>query len=207
MELPAVLTLALDVALQTGWFVAILGGLGIFLARICDVSLGTVRTIYMLRGRRLVASVLAIGEAAIFITAISAVLAGGVTSEPLKVIGYVLGYSTGVFVGMSIEQFIASGWTMLRIVDRENSSEVTERLRAAGEAVTTVLGQGRDGPSPILFVVIRRKRTKRILRLVRDLSPRAFVTVESVGQAINGTIPTPPSLAGRLSGLRMMMRK
>ena len=186
---------------------AALGGLLILAARVCDVSLGTLRTIYMLRGRRLTASSLAVFESAIFITAISAVLSGGVMHEPFKVIGYVLGFATGVFVGMTIEQRIASGWTLVRVVERDRHHELAERLRGEGEAVTSVAGEGRDGPSPILFAVIRRKRTPGVLRAIREVAPQAFVTLDSVGQAINGTIPAAPSSVARLGGLRLMLRK
>ena len=186
---------------------AALGGLLILAARVCDVSLGTLRTIYMLRGRRLTASVLAVFESAIFITAISAVLSGGVLHEPFKVIGYVLGFATGVFVGMTIERRIASGWTLVRVVERDRHHELAERLRADGEAVTTVAGEGRDGPSPILFAVIRRKRTPAVLGAIREIAPQAFVTLDSVGQAINGTIPASSPSVARLGGLRLMFRK
>ena len=166
---------------------AVLAAALICFARIVDVSLGTIRTIYTLRGRKFLGSAIGLVESTIYIVAVSSVLAGGL-HEPLKVVGYVTGYSVGIFVGITIEGWIASGWTMIRLVVKEGADELTHLLRADGEAVTRVMGEGRDGPAPILFVVTRRKRAKSVLKLIRKQAPDAFVTVDSVGQAINGTL-------------------
>lgn len=175
----------------------------ICLARVCDVSLGTIRTIYTLRGRKVVSSIIGLVESTIFITAISSVLAAGL-GEPLKIIGYVSGYALGIYIGISLEGLIASGWTMIRVITRDSADELTERLREQGEAVTRVMGEGRDGPVPVLFVVVRRKRARKTLKMLRKTSPRAFITVDSVGQAIGGTIPMPGALH---TPIRMMVRK
>lgn len=172
---------------------AITAAVAICLARICDVSLGTIRTIYTMRGRKHVAAGIGLVEVTIFILAISSVLKAGV-DEPLKVVGYILGYTLGIYVGISIEGWIASGWTMLRVISRESAPELVERLRRDGEAVTQLMGEGRDGPVPILFVVLRRKRARSVLATVRQIAPRAFVTVEGVSQAIGGTLPAAPPL-------------
>ena len=181
---------------------AVLAAGVICLARICDVALGTIRTIYTLRGRKFVAAGIGLVEVTIFILAISSVLGGGI-QDPLKIVGYITGYTIGIFVGITIEGWIASGWSMLRIISRESAHELVERLRRDGEAVTQIMGEGRDGPVPILFVVLRRKRAKTVLRIVREVAPRAFVTVEGVGQAIGGTLPSAPPL----TGFRTMARK
>ncbi len=174
------------------------------LARICDVALGTIRTIYTMRGRKFVAAGIGFVEVTIFIFAISSVLGAGVR-DPAKIMGYIVGYTIGIYVGISIEGWIASGWTMLRIVTREGAHVLVERLRKDGEAVTQLMGEGRDGPVPILFVVLRRKRARQVLALVREVAPRAFVTVESVGQAIGGTIAV--ATGGLNTPLRYLVRK
>src|SRR5688572_21923716 len=102
---------------------AIFAGGVICLARICDVALGTIRTIYTMRGRKFVAATIGLVEVTIFILAISSVLGGGVR-DPLKILGYIVGYTVGIFVGISIEGWIASGWTMLRIISRESSAHL-----------------------------------------------------------------------------------
>lgn len=173
--------------------VAILAGGLICLSRICDVALGTIRTIYTLRGRKFVAAGIGLIEVTIFIFAISSVLRAGVR-DPWKIGGYIVGYSLGIYIGITIEGWIASGWTMLRIISRESAAHLVERLRQSGEAVTQLMGEGRDGPVPILFVVLRRKRTREVLQTIREIAPRAFVTVEGVSQAIGGTLPAAPPL-------------
>ena len=184
----ASLDLPFDLTFSAGAVTA--GGI-ICLARICDVALGTMRTIYTMRGRKHIAAGIGLVEVTIFIFAISSVLHGGV-DEPLKIAGYIIGYTLGIYVGISIEGWIASGWTMLRIISRESALELVERLRKDGEAVTQLMGEGRDGPVPILFVVLRRKRAPKVLATIRQIAPRAFVTVEGVSQAIGGTLPAGP---------------
>ena len=176
-----------DLPADTSVWPAVLAGALICFARIVDVSLGTIRTIYTLRGRKFVGSAIGLVESTIYIVAVSSVLAGGL-HDPLKVVGYVTGYSVGIFVGITIEGWIATGWTMIRVVVRDGADELTQGLRDDGEAVTRVMGEGRDGPVPILFVITRRKRAKCVLKRVRKQVPDAFVTVDSVGQAINGTL-------------------
>lgn len=206
--MPIFVPIWLDLAFPgdlTGQFSAgaLLGAGLICLARICDVSLGTIRTIYTLRGRKIVSSLIGLVESTIFITAISSVLAAGL-AEPIKIIGYVTGYALGIYIGISLEGLIASGWTLIRVITRDSADELTERLREQGEAVTRVMGEGRDGPVPVLFVVVRRKRARRTLKMLRQISPKAFITVDSVAQAIGGTIPSPAALH---TPLRMMVRK
>ena len=169
----------------------------ICLARIVDVSLGTIRTIYTLRGKKVVGTAIGVVECSVYLMAISSVVSQGL-NDPYKVVGYVVGFSLGIYVGVTIEGWIASGWTMIRAVVREEADSLVARLRIEGHAVTRIRGEGRDGPAPILFIVCRRKRARDVLRRIRESAPDAFVTVDSVGQAINGTIANVPRLTPRL---------
>ncbi|MEM6560932.1 MAG: DUF5698 domain-containing protein, partial [Planctomycetota bacterium] len=164
------------------WF-AVLGALLVFGARIGDVSLGTIRNIYTIRGQRRVSFALGFIESLIFITAISAVLRGEMSL--LRTIGYAGGFATGIYVGITVEGWIASGWQIVRVVAR-GKTELAATLREQGWAVTEVAGEGRDGPTPILFLVVRRKKVKHVVAAVTAEAPSAFVTIEGAGKVING---------------------
>ncbi len=156
---------------------AVLAGAGIiFLARVVDV--------YTIRGQRLPSVALGFVESLVFIAAISGVLAGEM-SVP-KMLGYAAGFACGIWIGLTIESWIASGWWVVRIIGRDDSQALLARLRSDGHAVTAMTGEGRDGPVPILLTVVQRRKAKEVMAVVRQMSPHAFVTVESAGAVING---------------------
>lgn len=164
-----------------------LGALLIFLLRITDVSIGTLRVIYMVRGRKLVAAALGFLEAGVFIVAISTVLRD--LGNPIKMLAYACGFATGTLLGITLENWIASGWLMVRIISIDKAEPLMRALREEGFGVTAVRGEGREGQRLILFLVTPRRRGKQILNIVRAWDPEAFITVEPVATAIGGHIP------------------
>jgi uncharacterized protein YebE (UPF0316 family) len=160
--------------------------LQIFLLRICDVSIGTVRVIYTVRGRRLVSFCLGLIESGVFITAISRVFKD--LHSPWKMVGYALGFATGTALGITLERWIGSGWVIARIISREPFG-LTERLRSEGFGVTTVHADGKDGQVLVLFVVTARRRSKHVLALVDQFDPDAFVTIDPTTHARGGYVP------------------
>ena len=120
-------------------------GILIFLARICDVSLGTVRTIVMVQGRGAIAFVLGIFEILIWITVVSTVVPR-VGQEPLLAVFYALGFATGNLVGIAVERKIALGFMVLRVFTRTAGKPIADRLRTSGQRVTIFHGEGMQGP-------------------------------------------------------------
>lgn len=165
---------------------SILGALLIFLLRITDVSIGTLRVLYMVRGQRLKAAMFGLVESSIFIFAISRVFAEVSYS---KMLGYACGFATGTLVGVTIEEWIASGYILVRIISRALGPELRQRLRDGGFGVTMVRGEGREGDLLILFVVALRRRGNELLGIIKETDPNAFITVDSVSRAIGGYLP------------------
>ena len=167
-----------------------LGSVLIFVLRITDVSIGTVRVMLMVRGQRLHAVLLGFLESAVFVVAVSQVLKDiGAPGNWPKMLAYAGGFATGTFVGMTLERWIASGSIMARIVTKDAAGPLSESLRAAHFGVTRLRGEGREGELSILFVVAPRRRGEELLGIVRAADPDAFVTIESVTHAIGGYIP------------------
>ena len=160
-----------------------LGALFIFCLRVIDVSVGTLRMLFVMRGMKWVAASLGLVESAIFITAMAKVMQD--LTAP-KMIGYAAGYAGGILVGISIEQWIAAGQVMARVISKSHAEQLRDTLRAAGFGVTAVRGEGRADEVLILFVVCERKRTEPLLRLVREVDKEAFVTIDSISLAIGG---------------------
>lgn len=160
----------------------------IFLLRITDVSIGTCRMLYAMRGRRVLAACLGLIESGVFIFAISSALTGA-AQDPWKMIGYAGGFATGTFLGMSLESWIASGTILVRIISKDHSEQIGDALREKGFGLTSVQGSGRSLDVLVLLLVTARRRGKELLRLISSVDPDAFVTVESVNHARGGYIP------------------
>lgn len=166
----------------------------IFLLRICDCSIGTVRVIYTIRGYRLVSFCLGFVESVIWIVAISQVMQ--YLNEPqlkyrlLNIVGWAAGFAAGTVTGITLDKWIASGWTMTRLISLEHSDQISTALRDAGFGVTSLHGDGKDGPVDVLFVVSPRKHSHRVLDIVRAIDPKTFMTIEPVSNASGGFVPT-----------------
>ena len=172
----------------------LLGALVIFCLRILDVSVGTLRVMYMVRGDRFKAVPLAFFESAVWIFAISKVIRE-VDNWP-NMVAFAAGFAAGTLVGITLEQWIASGRVVARVISRANKDRLVEALRGCDFGVTVLAGEGREGEQYILFVVAPRRRARELLRLVREIEPHAFITVDPVHQAIGGYLPQAAGAVG-----------
>ncbi len=171
---------------QMPWFIPIL----VCLARVCDVSINTFRTILMMSGRKWLAGALGAVEVTIWVIAVGGVLKYISLANWTAVAGYALGFAAGVVVGMTFEERVALGFRMIRIVNPDGKEEgtfVSERLRREGFRVTQVEGKGRSGPVEVAFTVVKRKSVESVKAMVKESAPRAFVTVESVAPMTGGS--------------------
>ena len=180
---------------------ALLGGLLIFFLRLCDVSIGTLRTLYVVRGDRLRAVPLAFVESLIWVIAIAWIMRDIGNGHVVNIVCYAGGYAAGVFVGITIERWIASGWVLVRIISRNDA--LTAAVRAANFGVTELHGEGRHGEQSVLFIVAPRRRGDTLLELIRTHDENAFVTVDAVNTAMGGYLPVAPRLeAGNATAVR-----
>lgn len=163
-------------------------GLGIFLARVGDVSLGTIRTISIVQGRTKTAFFLGFIEICLWLTVIATVL-HDITATPVLGLFYALGFATGNMVGIKLERRLAFGHLILRVITRMDGLGMATRVREAGHAVTTFRGEGRDGPVIELYIVCRRRDFNDILDLVKSIDPTAFYTTEQAGSVSKSIRP------------------
>jgi len=156
----------------------LLTGMMIFLARICDVSLGTIRTIVTVQGRSVMAFFLGIFEILIWIAVVSTVVQK-VAGQPILAVFYALGFATGNIVGIAVERKIALGFMVLRVFTRRAGKSLTERLRAMGQPVTVFRGEGMRGPVEELCIACRRRDMGKLLEIVKAEDPEAFYISET----------------------------
>ncbi len=179
-----------------------LTGIAIFLARIGDVSLGTLRTISIIQGRTRVAFWLGFVEILIWLWVISTVIPQ-IREIPVLAIFYAFGFACGNMVGIRMERWLAFGHIIIRVISKVHFREMAETIRKAGFAVTTFQGEGMSGPVIELYIVCRRKDHRKIVRLVHSIEPDAFYITEQVGEVskIYRPILTP------ITGWRAILKK
>jgi uncharacterized protein YebE (UPF0316 family) len=151
----------------------------IFLARICDVSIGTVRIVVVMRGHKMAAAILGFFEVAIWVLAVSAVLTH-IKESIWTIIGYASGYAVGTLVGMIIEEKMALGHQIIRVVNTDAKLRIADYLREKGFGVTQVQAVGMKGDHELCFIVAPRWKTKELVKLIHEHSAQTFVTVEDI---------------------------
>ncbi len=150
----------------------------IFIARVIDVSIGTIRIILISRGNKIVAPLLGFIEVIIWVAAIGQVMQN--LTNVMCYLAYGAGFATGNYVGMLIESKLAMGLQTVRIISKAPLQLLPGELRNEGFGVTTVQGKGAKGPVNIIFSTIKRKELRKYLDMVNILDPKAFVSVEDV---------------------------
>ncbi len=160
------------------YFSPLASALLIFGLRVLDMTLDTLRTLFVVRGRKPIAWVLGFGQSAVFVLAISSVLAN--LGNPWNLVGYAGGFATGVVAGMWIEERLAIGHTHMRIISSRRGTALAAALREAGYAVTEIPGRGKDGMVSVLSLSVRRKEVSKVEGKVMEVDDQAFITAEDV---------------------------
>jgi uncharacterized protein YebE (UPF0316 family) len=173
----------------------LLTGMVIFVARICDVSIGTVRTIITVQGRTVIAFFLAIFEIIIWILVASTVISQ-VRVQPILVVFYAFGYATGNVIGIIVERKLAFGLIILRVITRDTCKVLADSLRRQGQPVTIFRGEGMTGPVDELYIACRRRDLGWLLTEVRAIDPGAFYVIEQARDISKVLRPTYAPLGG-----------
>ena len=156
----------------------LLAALSIFFLRLLDQTLGTLRVLYVNKGKPVFGAVMGFIESAIWVVAISQVIQD--LNDPFLIFGYALGFASGTIMGSYIENTIAIGDIVVRIFAPKDTESmgVAKELREKGFGVTIVNGEGLQGEVSITWCVTPRKRLKEVLKIVSEINPDAYVTTE-----------------------------
>jgi uncharacterized protein YebE (UPF0316 family) len=161
-----------------------LGALGIFALRVGDMSMDTMRMLFVVRGRKGLAWGLGFVQSLIYIVAISTVLAN--LNNPLNIVGYAAGFATGNVIGMLIEERLAIGHIHFRIISSNLGKSLAEKLRESGYAVTEFPARGKNGTVTVLECNVLRRGRESLETIVKETDPDAFVTAEDVRPVRHG---------------------
>lgn len=151
----------------------------IFCARIVDVSCGTVRILFLVRGRRVLAALIGFVEVMVYLTALGYVLGGGREMNILQMVVYCSGFSAGNFIGSLVEERLLNAYVLLELImDRTpETKEMIENIRRDGYGATVIYGRGRDGVRTIVKVICRRSD---ISVIVAHTHNRGFICITDV---------------------------
>jgi uncharacterized protein YebE (UPF0316 family) len=157
---------------------AIAGGALIFVLRVIEMTIGTLRILYVMRGRKLFVWILGFLQAGIFVLAIGSVVTN--LDSIWNLVGYAAGFATGNVFGMYVEGRLAVGHTRLHVISPRRGAAIAEHLREGGYAVTEIPARGKDGMVTMLECSVRRREAIKADQLIRDVDETAFVTAEDV---------------------------
>lgn len=159
----------------------------IFLSRIADVSLGTVRLIFVSRGMKYVAPIVGFFEVLIWILVIGQIMQH--LSNPICYVAYAGGYATGNFVGIHVAEKLSLGMVLIRVITPREMGGLVECLKERRYGVTCMDGQGANGPVDIIFTIVPRRDVGTVVGLLKQFNPQAFYTIEDVDFAERGVFP------------------
>lgn len=145
----------------------------IIVINIVYVSMATLRMILVMKGQKVLASLLSTVEIFIYLMGLSIVLDN--LDKPLNILAYCVGWGSGVFLGSKIEEKLALGYVTVQIILDSDETEVAQALREMGYGVTSWIASGRDGNRLVMQVLAKRSNERSLLNTIESLSPRAFV--------------------------------
>ncbi len=156
----------------------------IFLAETLVVTFSTLRSIFVARGFKKYAVCIGLLESTIWLFAIGQVVSN-LSHWPCSV-AYAVGFTFGSFLGMSIEERLAIGTQVVRIITSKPPAQLIHKLNEANFGVTCVEGDGATGPVNVIFTIVKRNQMKEVVRMLRTFDPHLFYTVEDIRSARKG---------------------
>lgn len=150
----------------------------IFLARISDVTIGTIRIVMVAKGQKKIAPVLGFFEVLIWLLAISKIIQN--LDNWMCYIAYGAGFATGNYIGMIIEEKLAVGIIQLQIITRVDAHKLIEKLKAEGYGITHQEAHGAVEEVSIIYSIIKRNDLSKVDKIIRTYNPNAFYSIADV---------------------------
>lgn len=157
-------------------FEYIFGAVLIMFMRITDVTIGTMRTILVVQGKKYFAALAGFSEVLIWIFAMRYIVQH--LDNVINLFGYAIGFGIGNILGITIEQKIGLGFIQINVISLTKTQTIAEKLRLSKYGVTVLHGEGSKGVVDVLIVIIKRKDHRNIVKLIESIDPAAFITVQ-----------------------------
>ena len=152
----------------------------IFFARVCDVTLSTIRIIFVMNGKRNIAPILGFFEAFIWLLAVGQIISQ--VDNIFAYLAYAGGFAAGTYIGMYVEERLAVGMAVLRLITREINEGMLGFLHENKFSYSLIDGMGRKGKVNVVFFVVKRENLARLIEGINEHHPNAFYTIENIRQ-------------------------
>ena len=159
----------------------------IFLSRIIDVTIGTVRIVMVSKGQKSWAPILGFFEVLIWLIAISKIFQN--LDNWVCYVTYAAGFATGNYIGLILEERLAVGIVRIQIITRKKANKLIDNLVAAGYGITHHEAQGSNESVSIIYSIINRKEIQKVEEIVVSTNPKAFYSIEDVKSVNKGVFP------------------
>lgn len=159
----------------------------IFIARTMDVTLGTLRNVFISKGFRNIVPFIGFLEVSIWLVSMRQVMQH--MDNPVCYLGFAGGFAMGTYVGLIIESRLALGLQVLRIITASNWEPLVNALQKLNLGITLFDGQGSKGPVKMIFTIVKRKDVSTVRALIREVNPNAFYSIEDIRIANQGVFP------------------
>lgn len=153
----------------------------VYFLRIIDVSLSVVRTIAVVKGQIVISVVIGFVEVSVWLVAVSQVITQ-IGHNPVLIIAYAAGFATGNAVGIRLEKVLAIGSVGVFMISENYNQHIVQKLRSSGFLVTTLQGEGLEGPKLVVYCVCPRKALRRMLKLVKSVDVSIFYAIGTVSE-------------------------
>lgn len=150
----------------------------IALARIVDVSIGTIKIILLARGNKILAPILGFFEVLVWLLAVTRIFQD--LDNWVCYVGYAFGYALGSYIGIKLEEKLALGVQLIRIITRKDAGNLIKALHETGYGVTAIKAEGSSGDVGVLYSVVNRKSINKIVEIIQQNNPNAFYTIEDI---------------------------
>ncbi|NLY72657.1 MAG: DUF2179 domain-containing protein [Tissierellia bacterium] len=156
----------------------------IVLVKTIEVSLATLRIKLITKGQRIFGALVGFVEIIMWVVIVSTVL-NDMSSDPLKVLAYALGFSFGNYFGVLVEEWIGLGSTKIEVIlPQYQSEDVVKEIRSLGYGVTEIEGTGKDEKRSILLIILPRKSVDTVRKILEETN--AFVTITDIKPVYGG---------------------
>lgn len=158
----------------------------IFISKVIENSLATLRLIVVANGKKLMGAVLQFCIALVWVV-VTGMVVVDITKDPLKILFFALGSFVGSYIGSLIEQKLAMGDSMLiGITKQDNEDILVKAIREDGYHVTLLEGKEKEQNSSVLMILVPRKERNKIAHMIKNLDRHSMIVSEKVASIHDG---------------------
>ncbi|MCF7799062.1 DUF2179 domain-containing protein [Candidatus Woesearchaeota archaeon] len=173
--------------METGLFNWLIMPILIFIARLLDMSLGTLRVIFISKGQKFWAPLIGFFEVLIWLVVVRQIITS--MNNPLWAIAYAGGFAAGTYIGILFSEKINIGEVLFRIITKKDSDKLIQELKESGFGITVSKSADKKDKATIIHTVVHTRDVKKVGKLIIKHNPKAFYTIEDVKKVSAGVFP------------------